>query len=357
MPWPRACGWSRRRWRPADPVRGAAVSPALEGTPRGQALKLALAARGVRLVEVAAGRARRAGRHRAPAGRRRGGRAAGWSLADCRRRPARVVLVLDAVQDPGNVGTMLRTALGLGAAGVIALKGTAELTNPKVLRGSMGAVFRLPAVAADAEVPGMGGGARRGALGRRRRRRAARHAAAGGPAAVALVVGNEGAGVSAALCGAARPAGGDSARAPGPSRSTSPSPPASFCTRSRVTTDRHAGAADPVAFAGLLGAMIGSFLNVCILRWGAEPKQSVVRPPSRCPQLRARPPLVRQRSGRLVAPAPGPLPRLPAADFGAVSADRAGDGAASGPSWPGATASSSRRSGARCSSPSCSASP
>ena len=46
---------------------------------------------------------------------------------------------------------MLRTALGLGAAGVVALKGTAELTNPKVLRGSMGAAFRLPAVAADAE--------------------------------------------------------------------------------------------------------------------------------------------------------------------------------------------------------------
>ncbi|MDQ3137920.1 MAG: prepilin peptidase [Gemmatimonadota bacterium] len=38
-----------------------------------------------------------------------------------------------------------------------------------------------------------------------------------------------------------------------------------------------------VAYAGVLGAMIGSFLNVCILRWGAEPKQSVVRPPSRCP--------------------------------------------------------------------------
>jgi leader peptidase (prepilin peptidase)/N-methyltransferase len=39
-----------------------------------------------------------------------------------------------------------------------------------------------------------------------------------------------------------------------------------------------------IVVAGLFGAMFGSFLNVCILRWGAEPKQSVVRPPSRCPR-------------------------------------------------------------------------
>ncbi|MFL5402902.1 MAG: prepilin peptidase [Gemmatimonadales bacterium] len=39
-----------------------------------------------------------------------------------------------------------------------------------------------------------------------------------------------------------------------------------------------------VLFAALTGAIVGSFLNVCILRWGAEPKQSVVRPPSRCPR-------------------------------------------------------------------------
>jgi leader peptidase (prepilin peptidase) / N-methyltransferase len=39
-----------------------------------------------------------------------------------------------------------------------------------------------------------------------------------------------------------------------------------------------------VILAGILGAMLGSFLNVCILRWGAEPKQSVVRPRSRCPR-------------------------------------------------------------------------
>jgi leader peptidase (prepilin peptidase) / N-methyltransferase len=39
-----------------------------------------------------------------------------------------------------------------------------------------------------------------------------------------------------------------------------------------------------VAWFALLGAALGSFLNVCILRWSAEPKQSVMHPPSRCPQ-------------------------------------------------------------------------
>jgi leader peptidase (prepilin peptidase)/N-methyltransferase len=39
-----------------------------------------------------------------------------------------------------------------------------------------------------------------------------------------------------------------------------------------------------IAYATLVGAVIGSFLNVCILRWGAEPKESVLRPPSHCPK-------------------------------------------------------------------------
>jgi leader peptidase (prepilin peptidase)/N-methyltransferase len=50
-----------------------------------------------------------------------------------------------------------------------------------------------------------------------------------------------------------------------------------------VWTELGLPAAVVVGYFGLIGAVLGSFLNVCILRWGAEPKQSVMHPPSRCP--------------------------------------------------------------------------
>jgi TrmH family RNA methyltransferase len=72
-----------------------------------------------------------------------------WALADITPAPRAPVLVLDAVQDPGNTGTLLRTAYALGAAGAILLKGSADPHHPKVLRGAMGASFRLPTATGD----------------------------------------------------------------------------------------------------------------------------------------------------------------------------------------------------------------
>ncbi len=62
-----------------------------------------------------------------------------------------VVLVLDAVQDPGNVGTMVRTAYALGARLTVALDGSADVRSPKVLRSAMGALFRHPVAQAHAD--------------------------------------------------------------------------------------------------------------------------------------------------------------------------------------------------------------
>lgn len=51
---------------------------------------------------------------------------------------------LEDVQDPGNVGTVIRTAEALGLSGILLSDGCCDIYNPKVLRASMGGVFRMP---------------------------------------------------------------------------------------------------------------------------------------------------------------------------------------------------------------------
>ena len=72
-----------------------------------------------------------------------------WSEDDLAPELGRPVLVVDAVQDPGNLGALFRTALSLSGAGVILLSGSAHQNHPKVLRGAMGATFLLPVVPMD----------------------------------------------------------------------------------------------------------------------------------------------------------------------------------------------------------------
>ena len=59
-----------------------------------------------------------------------------------RKRP--LVLALDWVQDPGNVGTVIRTADAAGADGVVLLEGSADAFAPKTVRASMGSIFHVP---------------------------------------------------------------------------------------------------------------------------------------------------------------------------------------------------------------------
>lgn len=178
--------------------RGAAIASSLEGSPRGRELEADLRGRGIPLERVDDRTLAGLADTEHPQGIVAVIQPPHHALPELNPAAGDVVLVLDAVQDPGNVGTLLRTGFALGARAVIALDGTAELTNPKVLRGAMGAHFHLPAIMAPEEeflawstarkvrlwVADMDG-------------EPVRELQPGAP--IALVVGNEGAGVRDAL--------------------------------------------------------------------------------------------------------------------------------------------------------------
>jgi TrmH family RNA methyltransferase len=183
------------------PCKGVAAAPALAATPRGAALLAALERAQVPVEQVSdhdlAGLA--ATEH--PQGVVAVYQPRQWSLEELRPRAGHPLVVLDAVQDPGNVGTIARTALAFGASGLVALPGTVDLANPKVVRGGAGALFRLPHVHADTVT----------VLDWLRREQVALwattmdgEAIAGAPREpVALALGNEGAGLQDDLVGAA----------------------------------------------------------------------------------------------------------------------------------------------------------
>jgi RNA methyltransferase, TrmH family len=119
------------------------------------------------------------------------------------RVPAPLILVLAGLQDPGNVGTLLRSAEAFAASGVLLLPGTASPWNPKALRASAGSAFRMPAVnAAESDALAL--------LAQHNIPAIAAVVNAGTPVSeaplanpCALLIGNEGAGLSDSLLAAA----------------------------------------------------------------------------------------------------------------------------------------------------------
>jgi len=70
-----------------------------------------------------------------------------FRIEDVFDRVPALIVVLGRLQDPGNVGTILRVAESFGATGCIALSGTASFYNAKCVRASAGSIFRLPHIA------------------------------------------------------------------------------------------------------------------------------------------------------------------------------------------------------------------
>lgn len=198
------------------PFRGALASPDLERTARGAELLAELARHTVRVEKVSARALGTLAGTETPQGIVAVVEPRKWTVEEIalERGGGGAALVIDGVQDPGNVGTLIRTAHALGAAGTIVLRGTADVLSPKSLRAAMGATFRHPVVSLDDNafidwarrsgvtlwaaaadgVPlarALESGGRGASYGAR--------VAGGGGGAIAVIVGNEGAGIRPGL--------------------------------------------------------------------------------------------------------------------------------------------------------------
>src|SRR5881628_1651296 len=181
--------------------KGALVAPDLARTERGTVLVAELQGHGVAVEEVGARIFAQLADTETPQGIIAVIEPRRWTASDFAPAPGAVALVIDGVQDPGNVGTLIRTAHALGAAGSIVLRGTADPTSPKALRAAMGATFRHPVVALDDDAF-IAWARTRGvtlwaaaADGVPLPRAVGTREGSGGTGPIAVIVGNEGAGI------------------------------------------------------------------------------------------------------------------------------------------------------------------
>ena len=127
-------------------VRGVLAAPQLTDAPRGAALLESARGRTLDLVHVDEREFASAAETESPQGVLAIAEIPDCRLADLELAERARLVVLDAVQDPGNVGTILRTSAALGASAVVAMPGTVDLWNAKVVRSAMGALFHNPAL-------------------------------------------------------------------------------------------------------------------------------------------------------------------------------------------------------------------
>jgi TrmH family RNA methyltransferase len=121
--------------------RGILTAPQLADAPRGQALLESISSAGIEHSKVTEAEFRSAAETESPQGVLAIAEIPARTLESLPRGDRLRVLVLDALQDPGNVGTILRTAAALGVDATVALPGTVDIWNAKVVRSAMGAHF------------------------------------------------------------------------------------------------------------------------------------------------------------------------------------------------------------------------
>lgn len=177
------------------PIRGVLITPQLLESARGAALEAQISARGVTLERADERDLASASDTESPQGVLGIAETPEHQLAAIPLAGVARIVVLDGIQDPGNAGTILRTAAALGASGVVALPGTVDLWNPKVVRGAMGVHFSYPLVQSTlaelltfldaASIPMWGTAAGGERIGQRKP-----------PERLAIALGNEGAGLS-----------------------------------------------------------------------------------------------------------------------------------------------------------------
>jgi RNA methyltransferase, TrmH family len=179
-------------------VRGALVSPQLDATPRGERLRASLVEEGIETAEVSEEEFASAAQTDSPQGVLAIAEIPARSLPPVDSASPCRVLALDAVQDPGNVGTMLRTAAALDAAATVALPGTVDLWNAKVVRSAMGSLFSHTATMATwAEFDEWRAAYGLALWGADAHGEPLADIRAAAPARLAVIVGNEGSGLTA----------------------------------------------------------------------------------------------------------------------------------------------------------------
>lgn len=131
-----AAGW---------PLEACILSASVEQTPRAQDLVRSVSSR-TRVVKVSDEIFQKIADTEQPQGLLLLAGSKQYQLSDLPTRTKAFLLVLDTIQDPGNIGALIRTADAAGCSGVILTAGCGDIYSAKVVRASMGSIFHLPVV-------------------------------------------------------------------------------------------------------------------------------------------------------------------------------------------------------------------